>query len=212
MEDVPAECTVPELCFGSVSHLGTCRHSRRKVSDEQDTGTRLDELGADSEESCGGSTGRGHDSAEEISRRGELYVHKNGQLWWCGHGWMWMGKVGLWLKASSGAEKVFERSSVEALGAGDCWDCEQHKNVPYKSSWDQSPLHPPKCSTQGLAHGGLLRCRPERPITQIFHSPEQISRLCQKPLRELWSFPLLWAGAMRWALFSTKTADPLYQR
>lgn len=144
-------------CFGSVSHLGTCRHSRRKVSDEQDTGTRLDELGADSEESCGGSTGRGHDSAEEISRRGELYVHKNGQLWGCGHGWMWMGKVGLWLKASSGAEKVFERSSVEALGAGDCWDCEQHKNVPYKSSWDQSPLHPPNCSTQGLAHGGLAQ-------------------------------------------------------
>lgn len=30
-----------------------------------------------------------------------------------------MGKVELWLKASSGAEKVFESSSVEALGAVD---------------------------------------------------------------------------------------------
>lgn len=32
---------------------------------------------------------------------------------------MWMGKVELWLKASSGAEKVLGRSSVEALGAVD---------------------------------------------------------------------------------------------
>lgn len=78
MEEVPAECTVPELCCGSVSHRGTRGHSRRKVSDEQDTGTRLGELAADSEGSCGGHTGRGDDSGEEISRRGELCVHKNG--------------------------------------------------------------------------------------------------------------------------------------
>lgn len=54
MEDVPAECTVPELYFGSVSHPGTRGHSRRKVSGE-DTATRLGELGADSEGTCGGT-------------------------------------------------------------------------------------------------------------------------------------------------------------
>lgn len=77
-EDMEAECTLPELCFGSVSHLGTRGHSRRKVSEEQDTGTRPGELGADSEGSCGGCTGRGDDSGEEISRRGELCVPKYG--------------------------------------------------------------------------------------------------------------------------------------
>lgn len=77
-EDMEAECTLPELCFGSVSHLGTRGHSRRKVSEEQDTGTRLGELGADSEGSRGRSTGRGDDSGEEISRRGELCVPKYG--------------------------------------------------------------------------------------------------------------------------------------
>lgn len=77
-EDMEAECTLPELCFGSVSHLGTRGHSRRKVSEEQDTGTRLGELGADSEGSRGGCTGRGDDSGEEISRRGELCVPKYG--------------------------------------------------------------------------------------------------------------------------------------
>lgn len=77
-EDMEAECTLPELCFGSVSHLGTRGHSRRKVSEEQDTGTRLGELGADSEGSRGGRTGRGDDSGEETSRRGELCVPKYG--------------------------------------------------------------------------------------------------------------------------------------
>lgn len=48
------------------------------MSEEQDTGTRPGELGADSEGSCGGCTGRGDDSGEEISRRGELCVPKYG--------------------------------------------------------------------------------------------------------------------------------------
>lgn len=74
-EDMEAKYALPELCFGSVSHLGPRGHSRRKVSDEQDTGTRLGELGADTEWE---STGRGDDCGEEISRRGELCVPKYG--------------------------------------------------------------------------------------------------------------------------------------
>lgn len=146
MEDVPAECTAPQLCFGSVS-------SSWYTWTQQEEGVWW----AEHRNQAGWAWCclRGVRQEGEISGSGELCAHKNrnyrtGQLWRCGHGWKWVGKVDLWFKASSGAEVVFEGTSVEALGAVDGWGCDQHKNVPYKSSWGHSPLSLTNCSTPGL--------------------------------------------------------------
>lgn len=47
VKDLSAECTVIELCFRSILLLCICGHRHQKMSDKQDRGRRLEELGAD---------------------------------------------------------------------------------------------------------------------------------------------------------------------